>query len=267
MEKEEDLKSLIKEKYGKIAIKASPIQSSSCCNCCSDNSIDYSIMNEKYDHLEGYVPDADLGLGCGLPTEYSGIKDGDTVLDLGSGAGNDVFIARRIVGNSGEVIGIDMTKEMVERAISNSSKLGYSNVKFILGEIENIPLKSDIIDVVISNCVLNLVPNKLKAFSEIYRVLRSGGHFCISDIVLTKDLPDSIKEATEMYTGCVAGALTLEEYLAIIKKAGFINIEIKKLKDITIPTIILKAYLTDDDFHQFGIDLGIKSITIVGYKN
>lgn len=267
MKKEDDLKALIKEKYGQIALNVKSVQNSCGCNCCpSDEIIDYTIMSDCYDKVEGYQPQADLGLGCGLPTEFANIKEGDKVLDLGSGAGNDAFIARRIVGDKGMVVGLDMTQEMIDRAIFNCSQLGYTNVEFIIGEIENIPLKSNIIDVVISNCVLNLVPNKEKAFSEIYRVLRLGGHFCISDIVLTKELPTIIRNEVEMYTGCIAGAIPLEDYLETINKCGFKDVEIKKMKNIDIPIAILKSYLSNEDLEKYEYDLGIKSITVTGNK-
>lgn len=267
MKKEKDIKVQIKEKYGKIALNAKSMQNSCGCNCCSSEvMVDYTIMSDSYDKVDGYQPEADLGLGCGLPTEFANIKEGDTVLDLGCGAGNDAFIARRIVGDKGLVVGLDMTQEMIDRAILNCYKLGYTNIEFILGEIEDIPLKSNFIDVVISNCVLNLVPNKEKAFSEIHRVLRSGGHFCVSDIVLTKELPNVIKNEVDMYTGCISGSIALEDYLEIINKCGFIGVEIKKIKNIDIPISILKSYLSDEDLEKYNYDLGIKSITVNGNK-
>ncbi len=196
-------------------------------------------MQDEYNNLDGYVADADLGLGCGLPTEYAGIKKGDTVVDLGSGAGNDVFVARAIVGDEGKVIGLDMTEEMIEKANLNKAKLGFKNVEFHLGDIEQMPFENNIADVVVSNCVLNLVPDKRKAFSEIYRVLKPGAHFCVSDIVIKGELPAGLKKSAEMYAGCVAGALQQDDYLGIIKETGFRNVEVKKTKVIELPDDVL----------------------------
>src|SRR4030066_510989 len=270
METPNDLKQVVKEKYGQIA-KAS--KTSSCCEptCCGDADnkiVGYTVIQDEYDHLEGYVADADLGLGCGIPTEHAGIKKGDTVLDLGSGAGNDVFVARAIVGDEGRVIGLDMTEEMIEKANKNNTKLGYKNVEFKFGDIEAMPFENDLADVVVSNCVLNLVPDKQKAFSEIYRVLKPGAHFCVSDIVLKGELPAGVKKSAEMYAGCVAGALQQDEYLSIITETGFANIEIKKTKVIELPYDVLKEYISYSEIEMFRKNnIGIFSITVVGYKN
>jgi arsenite methyltransferase len=226
------------------------------------------MFQDDYSKLEGYVADADLGLGCGVPTEYAGLKKGDTVVDLGSGAGNDVFVARSIVGNEGRVIGLDFTQEMIDKANVNRAKTGYKNVEFKLGEIESMPFENDFSDVVISNCVLNLVPDKRKAFAEIHRVLKPGAHFCVSDIVLKGELPAGLKKSAEMYAGCVAGALQQSEYLGIIKETGFENIEIKRTKVIELPDEVLKQYLSDPDIVNFKKNnFGIFSITVVGHKN
>jgi len=264
----EDIKKVIQEKYGLIANQTKEQNAPSCCGSVSCGSIvDYSVFSESYDEQEGYVPDADLGLGCGLPTEYAGIKPGNTVLDLGSGAGNDCFVARALVGEDGYVAGIDFTEAMVEKARENSRKLGYSNVDFILGDIENIPVKFGVVDVVISNCVLNLVPDKQKAFSEIYRVLKQGGHFCISDVVLLGELPSELRDDAAMYAGCVAGALQQDQYLGIIKEAGFINIDVKKAKKIELPDDLLLKYLTTDKLEKFkNGETGIFSITVTAQK-
>ncbi|MBK9098537.1 MAG: arsenite methyltransferase [bacterium] len=270
METPNELKQVVKEKYGEIA-KAS--KASGCCGpaCCGGDEakiVGYTVMQDEYHHLEGYVADADLGLGCGLPTEYAGIKKGDTVVDLGSGAGNDVFVARAIVGDTGKVIGLDMTEEMVEKANLNKTKLGFKNVEFHLGDIEQMPFENNLADVVVSNCVLNLVPDKRKAFSEIYRVLKPSAHFCVSDIVLKGELPVGLQKSAEMYAGCVAGALQQDEYLGIIKDTGFGNIEIKKTKVIELPHEVLKEYLNDSEIESFKkSSTGIFSITVVGYKN
>jgi arsenite methyltransferase len=267
MQSSEEIKQVVKEKYGEIAAKSQ--QGCGCgCNSKSNKIVGYTVMQDEYDHLEGYVEDADLGLGCGVPTEYAGINKGDTVVDLGSGAGNDVFVARSIAGAEGKVIGIDFTLEMIGKAMANKLKVGYDNVDFKLGEIENIPLENNFADVVISNCVLNLVPDKRKAFREIYRILKDDAHFCVSDIVIKGELPAGLKKSAEMYAGCVAGALQQDEYLGIIKESGFKNIEIKRTKVIELPEDVLREYINDSEIENFRKNkVGIFSITVVGYKN
>ena len=267
MQTNEKLKQMVKEKYGEIAESGS-----SCCGptCCGPKSkvVDYSIMQDDYTNLDGYVADADLGLGCGLPTEFAGIKEGDTVVDLGSGAGNDVFVARAIVAEKGKVIGLDFTQEMIDKANENKEKVGFTNVEFKLGGIEDMPLENDTADVVVSNCVLNLVPDKEKAFAEMYRIIKPDGHFCVSDIVLKGELPDELKKSAEMYAGCVSGAIQQADYLEIINNAGFKNVEIKKTKVIELPDDILKNYLSDEEMNIFKENkVGIFSITVVGYKS
>ncbi len=268
MENSKNIKEIVKEKYGTIA---KDVNKESGCGCCCDDSskkiVDYTIMSDDYSKLEGYSKDADLGLGCGLPTEFANLKIGDTVVDLGAGAGNDVFVVRSIVGDTGKVIGIDMTEEMIDLANTNKEKLGFSNVDFRLGEIEDLPVDEESVDVVISNCVLNLVPNKEKSFSEIHRILKKGGHFCISDIVLVGNLPEGLKKSAEMYAGCVAGALQQDDYIGIIKQTGFKNVEIKKTKTITIPDEILAQYLNNEQLSKYNKSgIGIFSITVVGEK-
>jgi ubiquinone/menaquinone biosynthesis C-methylase UbiE len=224
-------------------------------------------MAEDYSTMQGYVADADLGLGCGLPTEFALMKEGDTVVDLGSGAGNDAFIARSVVGENGKVIGIDMTEKMIEKARVNAGKMNFKNVEFRLGDIEDIPLKDNLADVVVSNCVLNLVPDKQKAFTEIFRILKKGGHFSVSDIVLAGELPESFKKSAEMYTGCVSGAIEKDDYLNIIRQAGFVNVEIQKEKRITIPGEILKEYLRADEISKYTeAQTGVFSITVFAEK-
>lgn len=266
MENPVKIKEVVKEKYSQIARGADlKINKRSCCGGNEDEV--YTIMADEYKSIDGYVADADLGLGCGLPTEFAQIKEGDTVLDLGSGAGNDVFIARRIVGEKGKVIGIDFTEAMINKANKNKEKLGYSNVEFRLGEIENLPIENETIDVVISNCVLNLVPDKRKAFSEIRRVLKSTGHFCVSDIVLIGRLPEKLAKAAEMYAGCVAGALQKDEYINIVRQIGFKNIELKKEKVIEIPRETLRSYLSDEEVREyFESNSKIYSITLFAKK-
>ena len=203
MKNSDSLKEIVRDKYAEIAIASNRKQ----CGCRGDRKPDYSVLSLDYTVKEGYVEEADLKLGCGIPTDHAGIREGDRVLDLGSGAGNDVFVARRIVGESGSVTGMDFTDEMLEKARGNNEKMAYSNVEFVKGDIEDIPLPENSYDVVISNCVLNLVPDKQKAFAEIMRVLKPGGHFCVSDIVLKGELPDDMREAASLYAGCVSGAL------------------------------------------------------------
>ncbi len=268
MENKNEIKSIVKEKYASIARKSA----SSCCgpatSCCDPAaSNDYSLIGDKYSDLKGYVPDADLGLGCGLPTEYSGIEAGHAVIDLGSGAGNDVFVARSLVGENGRVIGVDMTDDMIDLANKNNQRLGYENVSFVKGDIENLPLEQETGDVVISNCVLNLVPDKEKAFAEIFRVLKTGGHFCVSDIVLTGELPDGLRRSAEMYAGCVAGALLENDYLDIIKKTGFSAIKVHKRKKIDLPDNQLREYLTEAEISAWrNRQSDIVSITVTAHK-
>jgi ubiquinone/menaquinone biosynthesis C-methylase UbiE len=262
----EQLKELVKGKYSQIALQSKDTNTSSCCGATGCTT-DYNVMADDYTRLEGYVPDADLGLGCGLPTEFAKIKEGDTVVDLGSGAGNDAFVARSITGAKGKVIGIDFTNKMVEKAKLNAEKLGYANVEFRQGDIENMPLAGNIADVVISNCVLNLVPNKAQAFAETFRILKKGGHFSVSDIVLVGELPEGLKESAEMYAGCVAGAIQRDEYLSIIQQTGFSAITIQKEKRITLPDDILKDYLSADQIKEFNSGkTGIFSITVYAEK-
>ena len=265
METPDEIKQVVKEKYSEIAVQ----KKQGCgCVCGSSKVVDYSIIGDDYSNIEGYVADADLGLGCGVPTEFAGIKKGDIVVDLGSGAGNDVFVSRAIVGDEGKVIGLDFTQEMIDKSNENKAKTGYKNVEFHLGEIESMPLEDNIVDVVVSNCVLNLVPDKKKAFSEIYRILKPGAHFCVSDIVIKGELNPELRKSATMYAGCVAGALQQEDYLDVIKQAGFKNVEIKKTKNVDLPDEILKEYLDEEGIKLYRNKVeGIFSITVVGYKN
>ena len=267
MEKETNLKELVKQKYSEIALQDKETNESSCCGsgCCSTEV--YNIMSEDYNQLDGYNPDADLGLGCGLPTQFAKIKKGDVVVDLGSGAGNDAFIARHETGETGKVIGIDFTPAMIEKARRNDELRGFNNVEFRQGDIENMPLTSNVADVVVSNCVLNLVPNKDGVIKEIFRVLKPGGHFSISDIVLEGELPEEIKEAAEMYAGCVAGAIQKRVYLELINVNGFKNITVQKDKLINIPDDILSNYLSPAQVEVFRLSgTGIRSITVYAEK-
>lgn len=268
MNNSEELKALVREKYCEIALQDKVTNASSCCgattSCCDPV---YNIMSDDYDALKGYQSEADLGLGCGLPTEFAKIKPGDVVIDLGSGAGNDCFVARHETGATGKVIGIDFTPAMIDRARANAEKLGFHNVEFRQGDIEKMPVTSGVADVVVSNCVLNLVPNKEAVFAEIKRVLKPGGHFSISDIVLEGDLPESVRKTAELYAGCVSGAIQKSEYLGLIEKAGFTQITVQKQKTIQIPEEILSSYLSADEikaFHESGT--GIYSITVFAVK-
>ena len=265
--KAEDLKFIVRKKYGNIASQSNILSQSSCCGkkaCCDT---DYSVFNDDYSNLKGYNSDADLNLGCGLPTKFAGIKPGNKVLDLGSGAGNDCFVARSIVGETGKITGLDFTVEMMEKATGNLNKTNFKNVEFVLGDIENIPLPNNSYDVIISNCVLNLVPDKEKAFSEIHRVLKHSGHFCISDVVLKGTLPKGLQQDAEMYAGCVSGALQKTDYLTIIQKQGFSIIKIHKEKKIVIPDTILMNYISEREMKKFKKSgFGIYSITVTANK-
>lgn len=267
METITEIKELVREKYGQIALQDKEANASSCCGsgCCSSDVA--NIMNDDYNQIDGYNPDADLGLGCGLPTQYAQIKRGDTVIDLGSGAGNDAFIARHETGETGRVIGIDFTPAMIELARKNNAVRGFSNVEFRQGDIEEMPVANNVADVIVSNCVLNLVPNKEAVMKEVYRVLKPGAHFSISDIVLEGELPTQIQQAAEMYAGCVSGAIQKAEYLDIIKSAGFENITVQKEKTILVPDDILSNYLSPQELATFKSGgTGIKSVTVYAEK-
>ena len=267
MKKEQELKDIVKNRYTKIAEQGKVENAASCCGATTPSNKVYNIMMDDYSETTGYVADADLGLGCGLPTQFAKIKRGDTVIDLGSGAGNDCFVARHETGVEGKVIGIDFTPIMIEKARINAEKLGYNNVEFREGDIDAMPVSDAVADVIVSNCVLNLVPNKEKVIAEIYRVLKPGGHFSISDIVLVGELPDALKEDAEMYAGCVAGAIQKKDYLKLISDRGFQNIQIQKEKPISIPDDILSKYLTPEEIKSFNTDgTGIFSITVYADK-
>lgn len=262
----EKMKEIVREKYSEIAMQDKATNAASCCEATSPGAC-YNIMSDNYADLEGYNPDADLGLGCGLPTEFANIQAGDTVLDLGSGAGNDCFVARAETGTTGKVIGVDFTPKMIQLARQNAEKLGYNNVEFRQGDIEELPVNDNSVDVVVSNCVLNLVPNKEKVFGEILRVLRPGGHFSISDVVLRGNLPEKLKSAAEMYAGCVAGAMQMDDYLETIQRAGFTGMSVQKQKPILIPDDILLDYLSPAELQEFTASkTGIFSITVFAKK-
>ncbi len=267
MKNAEELKKIVRDKYSQIALQDKIYNQASCCGSGDASAEVYNIMTDDYAVLKGYESDGDLGLGCGLPTQFAQIRKGDTIIDLGSGAGNDCFVARYETGENGKVIGIDFTEAMIERARKNTEKLGFNNVEFRFGDIENIPVSDNMADVVVSNCVLNLVPNKQKVFSEIYRVLKPGGHFSISDIVLVGELPEKLCEDAEMYAGCVSGAIKKYDYLNFIQQSGFSTITIQKEKSIIIPDDILKKYLNATEIENFKKgETGIFSITVFAQK-
>lgn len=269
--KAEDLKRIVRKKYGAIAKQSFVLNQpqSSCCgpsSCC--DQLEFSMIGDEYNNMEGHHPEADLGLGCGIPTQFADIRTGDHVLDLGSGAGNDCFVARALVGETGKVTGLDFTGAMVAKAIENNRKLGYTNVEFVQGDIEEMSLPDNTVDVIVSNCVLNLVPDKNKAFAQMMRVLKPGGHFCVSDVVIKGELPEKLRKDAEMYVGCVSGASEINKYLEIIEYQGFKNITIHKQKVISIPDEVLENYLLKSEREDFkNGDTGIFSITVSGYKN
>ena len=267
MNTEQELKEVVREKYTKIAHQGKAENASSCCGATNSSNKVYNIMMDDYTGTDGYLEDADLGLGCGLPTQFAQIQNGDTVIDLGSGAGNDCFVARHETGAEGKVLGIDFTPEMINNARINAEKLGYNNVEFREGDIDNMPVSDDVADVIVSNCVLNLVPNKEKVINEIYRVLKPGGHFSISDIVLVGDLPEALKQDAEMYAGCVAGAIQKADYMGHIASTGFEHVVIQKEKPITIPDDILNKYLSQEEMASFNNgNTGIYSVTVYAEK-
>ncbi|HQS53183.1 MAG: arsenite S-adenosylmethyltransferase [Sphingobacteriales bacterium 17-39-43] len=267
MKTEAEIKELVRQKYSEIALQDKTTNESSCCGAGGCSTEVYNIMTDDYTDLKGYNPDADLGLGCGLPTQFAVIKKGDVVIDLGSGAGNDCFVARSEAGESGKIIGIDFTEAMINKARQNAENLGFNNVEFRQGDIEHMPVTSNTADVVVSNCVLNLVPNKDKVFKEIFRVLKPGGHFSISDVVLSGNLPEKLKNAAEMYAGCVSGAIQKETYLELIKINGFTDMRIQKEKPIIIPDDILQNYLSAEELSAFKSgNTGIFSISVYAAK-
>ncbi len=265
----EELKQLVKERYSSLALNSAALKGACCCgtNPAAPSKKVFTIMSEDYSKLKGYEPDADLGVGCGLPTEFAGLKLGNTVIDLGSGAGNDCFVAREEVGETGKVIGVDFSSAMIEKARKNTAKRGYDNVNFIEGDIENMPLAENMADVVISNCVINLLPEKNMIFKEIYRVLKPGGHLCVSDVVLDGVFPKEFTNNAAMYAGCIASAIQRNDYLKEIEKADFQNIAVQRTKKVLIPDEVLQEHLDEDTIQKYKAgDVGIYSITVTAYK-
>jgi SAM-dependent methyltransferase len=266
-DKEDRLREVVRHKYAEIVQSKAAGASASCCGPSQECSSEFNMIGDAYDGVSGYVADADLGLGCGLPVEHAGLAPGQTVLDLGSGAGLDAFVARKVVGATGRVIGVDMTAEMVARARENARKSGFENVDFRLGEIEHLPVRSNSVDVVISNCVLNLVPDKEQAFAEIHRVLKPGGHFCISDIVASRELPEWVKGIAEAYAGCVSGAIPKEEYLQLIREAGFKGVKVAAERRIEVPADLIAKSLTRQQREVAEkTDLHVMSVTVTALK-
>ena len=267
MQTEEELKEIVRKKYSEIALQDKETNMSSCCGAGGCSTEVYNIMSDDYTALDGYNADADLGLGCGLPTQFAKIKKGDVVVDLGSGAGNDCFIARHETGETGKVIGVDFTPAMIDKARKNAEVRGFNNVEFRQGDIENMPITANSADVIVSNCVLNLVPNKDAVIKDIYRVLKPGGHFSISDVVLVGALPEGLRKDAEMYAGCVSGAIQKEVYLELIHANGFENVTIQKEKPIIIPNDILVNYLSKEEIARFNNgSTGIFSVTVFAQK-
>jgi len=225
--KEQEIRRIVRKRYGQIAQSET-----SCCaagsSCCGSSSVDQISRKIGYSRQDiGSVPQgADLGLGCGNPVALASIHEGDTVLDLGSGAGLDCFLAAAKVGETGRVIGVDMTAEMVEKARANAEKGGYDNVEFRLGEIEHLPVADSSITIIISNCVINLSPEKQQVFDEAFRVLKPGGRLMVSDIVLLNTLPESVKNSMEAYASCISGAELKDDYLNAIQQVGFCKVEV-----------------------------------------
>ncbi|WP_080241303.1 arsenite methyltransferase [Spirosoma rigui] len=268
MPADENTKTLVRNAYTAVADQSRARQTASCCGSSTRSTLDDpGIMADDYSQLAGYVAEADLGLGCGLPTQFAHIRPGDTVIDLGSGAGNDCFVARHETGPTGKVIGIDFTDAMISRARKNADTLGFNNVEFRYGDIEQMPVAEAVADVIVSNCVLNLVPDKAAVFAEMFRVLKPGGHFSISDIVLRGELPASLRQAAELYAGCVSGAIQQADYLRLIADAGFTGLVLQKEKPISLPDDLLVNYLSTDEmvvYHQS--DTRIVSITVYAEK-
>ena len=264
----DEIRTLVRERYGAIARAGSSCCAPSCCSGGPEMAPDgVNVIGEAYAGVEGRLADADLNLSCGVPTRHAALRPGETVLDLGSGAGNDAFIARHEIGPEGRVIGVDMTPDMIAKARVNAAKLGLGNVEFRLGEIEHLPVEAGSVDVVISNCVLNLLPEKAPAFAEMARVLRPGGRFCVSDIVATGELPEGVRAAAGLYVGCIAGAMPEADYLGLIAASGFAAVRVAEAKPIGLPDEALMPHMDTEALAAFRASgVTLKSVTVLGTK-
>ena len=268
MRTEDETRALVRERYAAIAREAESCCGPASCGCATDMAPDgLNVIGDAYQGVAGHLAEADLNLGCGVPTRHAALIPGETVLDLGSGAGNDAFIARHEVGPEGRVLGVDMTSEMIAKARANAAKLGYHNVEFREGQIEQMPVESGGVDIVISNCVLNLVPDKGRAFAEMFRVLRPGGRFCVSDIVATGELPAPVREVAALYVGCVAGAMPESQYLGLLEAKGFRDVRVAEARPIALSDEALGSHMSAADIAAFRASaIEIKSVTVLGTK-
>ena len=277
MKEKDAIRKMVREEYAKAARKtgccSEPESRTREVSCCSPTADEVS-MNMGYtpDELTEVPEGSNLGLGCGNPVALASVKEGETVLDLGSGAGVDCFLVANRVGESGKVIGVDMTPEMVEKARENAEKNGYQNVEFRLGEIENLPVGDNSVDAVISNCVINLSPDKERVFQEAFRALKPGGRMIISDLVLLEELPEFVRKSVNAYAGCIAGAVMKDEYLHLIEKAGFVNVSVEKEAHQTVQFVVKDkdgCTVTDSTLpaeKREKIEKSIASITVQGVK-
>lgn len=267
MRTDQETRALVRERYAAVARGEGGCCGSSC-GCGEAMAPDgLDTIGAAYEGVAGHVAEADLHLGCGVPTRHAALKPGERVLDLGSGAGNDAFIARHEVGAGGHVLGVDMTAGMIAKARANTAKLGFENVEFREGQLEDLPVEAASIDVVISNCVLNLVPDKGRAFAEMFRVLRPGGRFCISDIVATEELPPAVREVAALHVGCVAGAMAEAEYVALLRATGFEGVHFAEEKPIRLSDQALAAHMSTAEIAAFRASgIRIKSVTVRGTR-
>jgi arsenite methyltransferase len=268
MRTEDETRALVRERYAAIARGGESCCATSSCACGEAMAPDgLNTIGDAYARVAGRLAEADLNLGCGVPTRHAALAPGETVLDLGSGAGNDAFIARHEVGPEGRVIGVDMTSEMIAKARANAAKLGYGNVEFREGQIERLPIDSASVDIVISNCVLNLVPDKGRAFAETFRVLRPGGRFCVSDIVATGELPAVVREVAALYVGCVAGAMAETDYLALLETTGFEGVRVAEAKPVPLSDQALAGTMSAADVAAFRASgIALKSVMVLGAR-
>jgi SAM-dependent methyltransferase len=268
MRSEDETRTLVRERYAAIARGVKSCCEPVSCGCGPEMAPDgLNVIGNAYAGVAGHLAEADLNLGCGVPTRHAALRPGETALDLGSGAGNDAFIARHEVGPEGRVLGVDMTSEMIAKARANAAKLAYENVEFREGQIEQLPVASGSVDVVISNCVLNLVPDKGRAFAEMFRVLRPGGRFCVSDIVATGELPAPVRQVAALYVGCVAGAMAETDYLALLETTGFEDVRVAEAKPVELSDDALAGYMSGADIGAFRASgVALKSVTVLGTK-